>query len=140
MPDFCVERVWDNGDMTDCGLPVVEVVKGRPLCGRHIPKPKTAKPKRIKDVSWNPTTEEAEEYLRAHGVDPKDVVNGFIEQLLKERGELQSQLAQVTQDRDDLLNRSHQTVLFECGCMFKQEGLEAEPMLIVHCPTKEQQP
>lgn len=34
---------------------------------------------------------------------------------------------------EDLENRSHQTVLFECGCMFRQDGLDAEPQLISHC-------
>lgn len=36
-------------------------------------------------------------------------------------------------EHDDLLNRSHQTVIFECGCVFKQDGLDAEPQLTEHC-------
>lgn len=51
---------------------------------------------------------------------------------------LSDMIKKVLAERDDLLNRSHQTVLFDCGCMFKQEGLDAEPMLIVHCAAKEQ--
>lgn len=36
-------------------------------------------------------------------------------------------------ERDDLNNRSHHTVFFLCGCVFKQEGLDDEPRLIAHC-------
>lgn len=34
---------------------------------------------------------------------------------------------------EDLENLSHQTVFFPCGCVFKQDGLDAEPLLIKHC-------
>ena len=50
----------------------------------------------------------------------------IVKQLLARVGEVEAEVA-------DLKNRSNQTVLFECGCMFKQEGLDAEPMLVVHC-------
>lgn len=48
------------------------------------------------ELSDNPTLEEAEAYLRAQGIDPKDVANDFIEWLLRQNLGLKQQLARVT--------------------------------------------
>lgn len=47
----------------------------------------------ITEISDNPTLEEAEAYLRANGINPKDVVNEFIQRLLRENLELKQRLA-----------------------------------------------
>lgn len=52
---------------------------------------------------WNPTEEEAEAILRANGTSSREVVNGFIERLLKERSEVVRALSARNQEIKEVL-------------------------------------
>lgn len=57
-------------------------------------------------------------------------------EMADEINRLNQTISELTEQRDDLINRSYQTVFFACGCIFKQDGLDDEPRLMKHC-TKE---
>lgn len=75
--------------------------------------------------------------LRAQNVQLRNQYEGAVSDFAAEINRVRDQLAQAEKERDDLDNRSYQTVVFPCGCIFKQDGLDAEPQLIKHCNVME---
>lgn len=70
----------------------------------------------LDSLNDNPTEEEAEAILQAHGTSGKEVVNGFIEQLLVENSNLKQRLAQAQEEIDyaaKLANRKAEEVKTE---------------------------